>query len=548
MKTKLLMDGWHINTKMFLSLFMFMILYCSIATILSAEKSLNLQKITTIHGVAPGDGFGSPVQNLGDINNDGYPDLAVGYQYYPYSSVTYKRIDIYYGGATLDTIPDLTFWRPLNIHGNMDLNGDGYIDLAAYYNTSFDIGMVKIFFGSIDGPDTTADITLYGEWYYGKFGSQMASGDLNKDGYDDLIISSPHDDYAAYGRVYVYLGGNPMDTEPDWFYQSPDEFAYYGESLVCGDLNANGYADFLVGAPYNLARKPGKIYIYSGGDTLATTAARIVQAPDSLSYLGRKMVYVSDWNDSEYGMVLAGWIINQDGYHNGVLKIMATSDIKKPETAMLNNRNEPDDQYFFEGFVDGNINYDEIKDILIRGNTGQNAKMYMYFGPNDMLNPDTSFNFNDLIMLSYSEPLNTIDINNDGMDELIVYRIIPSSENWRLNLYSIDIYSSQPFPLNGIHEDNQQKWANDFILESNYPNPFNNSTNIHFYLSISEKVNFTVYDLLGHEVDKINANFYNEGYNNITWSATGLPSGIYIIKMSSDNRKISQFQKIIILR
>jgi hypothetical protein len=34
-------------------------------------------------------------------------------------------------------------------------------------------------------------------------GIHMASGDLNKDGYEDLIISSPHDDYAAYGRFYV---------------------------------------------------------------------------------------------------------------------------------------------------------------------------------------------------------------------------------------------------------------------------------------------------------------------------------------------------------
>jgi hypothetical protein len=235
-----------------------------------SKNPLILQKIATIHGFAPGDGFGNPVKNLGDINNDGYPDLAIGYVYYPDcpdTSLQYcRKIEIYYGGATLDTIPDMTFWYAINITGNMDLNGDGYTDLVAYYYVPFDIGQIKIYFGSEDGPNTTADITLYGEWYHGQFGRKIAYGDMNADGYDDLVIASPHDDIAAYGRVYVFLGGDPMDLEPDWYYQSEEEFACYGESVVCGDINADGYDDFMVGAPFNMADdKPGRIYIYSGG-------------------------------------------------------------------------------------------------------------------------------------------------------------------------------------------------------------------------------------------------------------------------------------------
>jgi len=102
----------------------------------------------------------------------------------------------------------MTFWYAINITGNMDLNGDGYIDLVAYYYVPFDIGKIKIYFGSEDGPDTTADLTLYGEWYHGQFGRKIASGDINADGYDDFMVGAPFnmaDDKP--GRIYIYSGG-----------------------------------------------------------------------------------------------------------------------------------------------------------------------------------------------------------------------------------------------------------------------------------------------------------------------------------------------------
>lgn len=63
--------------------FNILIYFLLIINSIYGKDPINLQKIATIHGYAPGDGFGSPVKNLGDINNDGYPDLAIGYVYYP---------------------------------------------------------------------------------------------------------------------------------------------------------------------------------------------------------------------------------------------------------------------------------------------------------------------------------------------------------------------------------------------------------------------------------------------------------------------------------
>jgi|LDZT01.1.fsa_nt_gi hypothetical protein len=514
------------------------------------KSPLNLQKIATIPGYAPGDEFGWPVKNVGDINNDGYPDLAIGYGRYPDCPDTNRtscnRIDIYYGGDTLDINPDLTFWDAIDIWGNMDLNGDGYIDLVARYSTNFDIGMIKVFLGSENGPDTIADFTRYGEYYYHQFGREIASGDINADGYDDLVVAAPFDDIAAYGRVYVFFGGDPFDLEPDWYYQSEEEFACYGESVACGDLNADGYADFMVGAPFDLVDKPGRIYIYSGGDTLTTTPDFLYEAPNPYSYLGRKMEYVSDWNGSPYGMILAGWIITE-GYRNGVLKIVGASEFDSLKTEIIFNIENPSDQYFFEGYVQGYINEDKKKDCLIRGNTGKNAKMYTYLGPSDLIYPDTIFIFDDPTTFSFLEPQTTIDLNSDGIDEIIVLRIVQPYDVWKSS-YSIDIYSSQPFQVNNINENSESNIINGFLLKPNYPNPFNNSTNIRFYLPNSAQIQITVHDILGREIALLTDSFYQPGTYTLVWNAQELSSGVYFIKMVVDGGGTFQAQKALLLK
>ncbi|MBN2602331.1 MAG: FG-GAP repeat protein [Candidatus Marinimicrobia bacterium] len=514
------------------------------STSIHSKNSFDLKKVATISGYTPDDGFGLPIKDVGDVNNDGYPDLAIGYGRYPDCPDTSRenchRIDIYYGGDTLDIIPDITFWDILNIWGNVDLNGDGYIDLVArdYYNSSY--GQVKIYFGGLNGPDTEPDMILSGDWIDGYFGKVVASGDLNADGFDDLIISAPNDYYAAYGRVYVYLGGDPMDDEPDWFYQSTEEFAFYGQTVVCGDMNADGYDDFIVGAPFEFSDDTSMIYIYSGGNSLSTKEVYIYEAPNLTSYLGRKMIYIDNWNNSEFGIVLIGWI-RTDDFNEGILKINGNSNFDSLDAEILYNIYNPYDQYYFYGFLQGYINDDYEKDIAIGANQ---EDLYIYFGQNDFTYPD-SILYNKNIGL-----ITTIDLNNDGIDEVIgAHSVLADSTGSKYMKY-IDIYSCKPFPVysskvNRNHNFNQ---LDNFTLLTNYPNPFNNSTNIQFYIHQKSQIKISIYDLLGRQIELIEESTYFSGTYTIVWDATGFSSGIYFIKMNIDNGKEIHLKKIMLLQ
>ncbi|MCP4580026.1 MAG: T9SS type A sorting domain-containing protein [candidate division Zixibacteria bacterium] len=73
----------------------------------------------------------------------------------------------------------------------------------------------------------------------------------------------------------------------------------------------------------------------------------------------------------------------------------------------------------------------------------------------------------------------------------------------------------------------------DFHLFPNYPNPFNQSTVIRYNLPLTLPVKISIYDLLGREVDNLVDENQVAGHYQITWNATGQPSGIYFYRIDS---------------
>ena len=79
-----------------------------------------------------------------------------------------------------------------------------------------------------------------------------------------------------------------------------------------------------------------------------------------------------------------------------------------------------------------------------------------------------------------------------------------------------------------------------FSLNTPYPNPFNPSTEISFSVPIHTNASVKVYDLLGQEVDIIADKYFSPGYHSIVWSPNNISSGMYFIRLMSDDISIAK--------
>jgi len=139
--------------------------------------------------------FGLLLSGCGDVNGDGFDDFMTD---------ELGAVSIYYGSQDPDTLSDLVL-RPAIIgntsclSGGGDLNQDGYADIAVsqswWSEVRIEAGRVLIYYGG-GQMDTIPDIVLYGEDRYQRFGTETAfPGDINGDGYPEFIASSEY-----YGR------------------------------------------------------------------------------------------------------------------------------------------------------------------------------------------------------------------------------------------------------------------------------------------------------------------------------------------------------------
>ncbi len=216
---------------------------------------------------------------VGDINNDGFEDLALGNQH----AGEYGSVMVYFGGNPMDTICDLLFNGPLGAYefgtaiawgGN--INGDGYDDFIvgayrAYTRPGFAPGRVFIYFG---GPnlDTLPDVILNGghNGIEESFGWHVSGGgDVNDDGFDDVFICAP--DYGAWeGRIYIYYGGNPIDTTPDVMMRGEHSGQFLGENRGGFIKNYSFFDHTIFGDPDEDYTNPldGKVYTLYGGNPM----------------------------------------------------------------------------------------------------------------------------------------------------------------------------------------------------------------------------------------------------------------------------------------
>lgn len=227
---------------------------------------------------------------VGDFNNDGFDDLAVG-------------------------IPGLA------LLGHQNENyGDG-------------AGAVSVYFGRSHGLSRNYSMLLRRGQVFAagtpqkgaRFGWAVASGDFNGDGYDDLLVGAPGDDIYKSGRTHIDAGSvTMMFGSADGFMDSGsllitdfpearNDYDNYGSTLAVGDFNGDQFDDYAIGHPNEhvgnkkaagaVTVRTGSSHLMSGGYVSAGT----------LYYQNRSSIPGRSEHYDRFGMAMAVADFNNDG-------------------------------------------------------------------------------------------------------------------------------------------------------------------------------------------------------------------------------------------
>jgi hypothetical protein len=100
--------------------------------------------------------------------------------------------------------------------------------------------------------------------------------------------------------------------------------------------------------------------------------------------------------------------------------------------------------------------------------------------------------------------------------------------------------------ITNLDDKRQLILPEEIILYQNYPNPFNSLTVIRFYLPEENKINISLYNILGEKIKTIADGYYFTGMYSINFSSNDLPSGIYLYKMKTSTQSLTK--KLIIIK
>ncbi len=468
---------------------------------------LNLADLTPATGFRLiGDKFASAVSSVGDINGDGYDDFAIGAPRaepnVEDSGATYVVFGKASGFSRTIDLSELDGSDGFRIDGESagdlsgfsvsasDFNGDGYDDIiiGAHQADSNgpNSGSTYVVFGKESGFSGTIDLSnivrsgsgvrIDGEkGYYS--GNSVSAGDVNGDGYDDIIIGAPGANFnnTASGSAYVVFGKadgsnglngtielSELDGSDGFRIDGDLQNFWIGWSVSAGDVNGDGYDDVIIGSPFESPsadpneRAIGSTYVVFGKESgfSRTIDLSELDGSDGFRIDGENRYHFSgdsvsagDINGDGYDDIIIGAFAADLNGHNsgstyvvfgkesGFSRTMDLSELDGSDGFRINGENAGD--YSGDSVSSaGDFNGDGYDDIIIGAdeadsNGERSGSTYVVFGKES--------GFSRVIELSELDGSDGFridgentgersgyfvssagDINNDGYDDIII--------------------------------------------------------------------------------------------------------------------------------
>ncbi|MFO0560284.1 MAG: FG-GAP-like repeat-containing protein [Polyangiales bacterium] len=317
-----------------------------------------------------------------DFNGDGFGDAAIGA---PEARARAGLVQVHLGGR--DSIAQAESAMVFGSAGRFgfaaasvgDVNGDGFGDLAiAAPDDNGEAGSVFVMFGSAQGIDPMAARThIAGRSAGDHFGSSIAAaGDLDGDGYGDVVIGAPTAN-SAQGRAWVYFGapGGLSGGGVELIGEREPAAQFGGSVTGACDLDGDGLSDLVIGSPTGRAGS-GVAYLYRGSGSRTLSARTAIEPVAPSDWFGFSVTRAGDVNgDGACDLVIGA---PNSGGGRGAAHVYAARADWSGASATLSLSGPAQSQGFGYAIAEArDLDGDGLDDLAV-GAPGDAAASYVY--------------------------------------------------------------------------------------------------------------------------------------------------------------------------